>query len=82
MQIFNNTSVKTNTTNVKSKSKTRSTINSASRSSDAVRVFIDPSTINSKEYKTIQKENNSFPIYNPNVLLYDEQLNLYTYEKL
>ncbi len=82
MQIFNNTTNVTNNTN-RSNSKKRSKIKAgATYVSNAVSIFIDPVTLRSKAYLDIQKEDISFPIYNPEVLQYDENLNLYRYEKI
>lgn len=83
MEIFNNTrNVDTRQTKVNSRSKTKARSKVASNGSDAVRIFIDPRTLASTEYKLILKENNSFPIYNSRVLQYDEYLNLQFYEKM
>lgn len=83
MEIFNNTrNIDTRQTTVNSRTRTKKSKSSSSSSSDAVRVFIDPRTLASTEYKLILKEENSFPIYNPRVLQYDEHLKLQFYEKM
>lgn len=82
MEIFNNTrNVNNKQTNITPRNKVKKRDNLTS-SSNAVRIFIDPRTLSSTEYKLIEKENNSFPIYNPRVLMYDHQLNLQFYEKI
>lgn len=48
---------------------------------EAVRVEISPYIFNSKEYQEILKENNRYPIINPDVLLYDDRLYLRRYSK-
>ena len=50
-------------------------------SKDAVRIVIDPRTLASREYKEILKENNHYPIINPDVLSYDDRLYLKRYSK-
>ena len=84
MEVSNNTNrINLQSTRVNSKAGIRNKDTSVtSVISDAVRRFIDPVTLASEAYAMILKENNTFPIHNPNILLYDERLNLTMYEKL
>lgn len=81
MNISNNISNLQNFNN-KTTSKSKPSNDSIYVTKDAVRIMIDPRTLTSREYKEILKEKNRYPIINPDVLLYDDRLNLRRYSKL